>query len=229
MKRILIIAAASAAVFISGCTNDQAFVKAQADAITAQSNARVEEAKAAAEEAKAVQALSAKIDAGGASAYLVAKALKGMTGAGSAPVQVVQRPRDWVDYVQAGSTLISAIANVAVPIVTVKETSKTQRYLAEQNVYMEAQRQTGESTRFAAATGSLERLGIAGTTADRGAHTTTTINAGGDVANNGSSIARLTCEASGGAWTPTVPATTGATTAPPSLSGNAGAGTCTQR
>lgn len=229
-----LIGVAFAALFLSACGGDQAFVKAQADAITAQSNARVEEAKAAAEQAKAVQALSAKIDAGGASAYLVATALKGMTGAGSAPApQAVQRPRDWFDYLQGGVQMFASVANAVSPIAVALDAGKTNRRVSDNSVLLEGQRQGGETARFASATGSLERLGIAGATADRGAHTTTTttITAGGDVANNGSSIARITCQATGGNWTPTVPPATGTTTTttPPAPAGSAGAGTCTQR
>lgn len=87
-KRILAIAAAAAAVFLSACATDPAVEKARADAMVMAGNVRVAEATAAAEEARAVQALAAKVDAGGASAYLVAKALKGL-GAPQAP-QVVQ-------------------------------------------------------------------------------------------------------------------------------------------
>lgn len=78
--------AAIAAVLLSACAHDNELAKAQANAEAARSNARVAEAQAAVEEAKAVQRLADKVDAGGASAYLVAKALKGV----AAPQQVVQ-------------------------------------------------------------------------------------------------------------------------------------------
>lgn len=81
--------AALAALLLSGCAHDNQLAKAQADATSAQANARVAEAQAAAEEAKAVQALAAKIDAGGASAYLIAKAI-GRGAPAQATVQVQQ-------------------------------------------------------------------------------------------------------------------------------------------
>jgi hypothetical protein len=90
MKKLTIyLGAALAALFISGCAHDNELAKAQADANVAQANARVAEATASAEESRAVTALAAKIDAGGASAYLIAKALKGI-GVQSQAVQVSQ-------------------------------------------------------------------------------------------------------------------------------------------
>lgn len=113
MKRVIVfIAAALAVLSIAGCAHDNALAKAQADATAAQANARVAEAQAAAEEAKAVTALSAKIDAGGASAYLIAKALKGI---GAAPQQVVQvqQPQSllglaWQSALQIGDIALRA-------------------------------------------------------------------------------------------------------------------------
>lgn len=88
IRRALAIAAAAAAVFISGCATDPAVAKAQADAQVMAGQVRVAEANRDAEEARAVQALAAKVDSGGAAAYLIAKAMKGLS---TAPVQVVQR------------------------------------------------------------------------------------------------------------------------------------------
>jgi hypothetical protein len=111
MKRLLI-GAALAALLISGCaTVDKDVARAQADAATAQGNARVAEAQAAAEEARAVIALSAKVDAGGASAYLVAKALKGIGGAQPAQVVQVQQPQSlfglaWQSALQVADVLV---------------------------------------------------------------------------------------------------------------------------
>lgn len=83
---VLILGAALAALFIGGCAHDNTLAKAQADATVAQANVRVAEAQASAEESKAVQLLASKIDAGGASAYLIAKAI----GRAPAPQSVVQ-------------------------------------------------------------------------------------------------------------------------------------------
>jgi hypothetical protein len=91
----LIIAAALAVAALAGCASNES-KKAEADATAALANARVAEAQAVAEEAKAVQALAAKVDAGGASAYLVAKALNGLGARQPAPVQVVQQPQSIV-------------------------------------------------------------------------------------------------------------------------------------
>lgn len=93
MRHFAAIVAASAAFFMSACANDNAMLKAQADATAAQAQARVAEAQARAEEAKAVQALAPKVDAGGAAAYLIAKAMgqhKSEPGSGSVQVQQPQ-------------------------------------------------------------------------------------------------------------------------------------------
>lgn len=146
MKVSLIVATVAAAL-LAGCASDQAYLKAQADAAVAAGNARVAEAQAAAEEARAVIALSAKIDAGGATAYLVAKAMKGVAAPQvvSAPIR---RPRDFLDYLQAFTATVSAVGNIAVPIVSVRENGRTQRELYATNVQIEQARQTGESGRF---------------------------------------------------------------------------------
>lgn len=112
MKAFLL--AAIAALLISGCASNDTR-KAEADAQVAIGNARVAEAQAAAEEAKAVQRLADKVDAGGASAYLIAKALKGM-GA-SQPVQVAQAPQSaWGAAWQA----VLAVADVGLRVYGIK-------------------------------------------------------------------------------------------------------------
>lgn len=90
-KRKLFLVAAALLV-LGGCATNEV-KKAEADAVVAMGNARVAEAQAAAEEAKAVQLLASKIDAGGASAYLIAKAMKGL-GGGAAPQQVAAQPQN---------------------------------------------------------------------------------------------------------------------------------------
>ena len=148
LKRVLFYFAAAIAVLLAGCANDQAFLKAQADAATAASQARVAEAQAAAEEAKAVQRLADKIDAGGASAYLLAKALKGIAAPAPQPV-AIQRPRDWLDYLDGVTRFVGTAGNIAVPIVTVRESNKTARAGYDRDVRVEEARQAGESARIA--------------------------------------------------------------------------------
>jgi hypothetical protein len=126
-------------LLLAGCaTTDQAYLKAQADAAVAAGNARVAEANA-------VIALAAKIDAGGASAYLTATALKGLSS--SQQVQV-HRPRDFLDYFAAITNAVGVLGNVAIPIVTVKEAGKTSRAGFERDLGVEQARQVGESHRI---------------------------------------------------------------------------------
>lgn len=139
MKRLLAIAAAAAAVFISGCAHDNVLAKAQADATAAQANARVAEAQAAAEQAKAVQALASKIDAGGASAYLVATALKGL-GVGQGAPQIVQAPpqRHWaIELLGSAFGVVKDIAAIAAPVASniyaARVNAQTQQVVAGYN------------------------------------------------------------------------------------------------
>lgn len=87
-----LIGAALAALFISGCTTNETR-QAEANYASAIANQRTAEAQAAAEEAKTIGKLADKVDAGGASAYLIAKALKGIGLGQAQPVQVVQQPQ----------------------------------------------------------------------------------------------------------------------------------------
>lgn len=88
-RKIAFFGAVLTALFISGCAKDQATAKAEADAITAQANVRVAELQAAIEESKAIQKLADKVDATGASNYILVKALKGL-GLGQPAVQQQQ-------------------------------------------------------------------------------------------------------------------------------------------
>lgn len=89
-RKGIIFAAVIAAIFLAGCASNESRL-AEANYATAVANQRTAEAQAAAEQAKTVGKLAEKIDAGGASAYLIATALKGLgLGQGPAPVQIQQ-------------------------------------------------------------------------------------------------------------------------------------------
>jgi hypothetical protein len=106
MKNLALAALIGVAMFaLSACSSNTELVRAQVQASEAQSLARIEEAKAAAAEAQAVKALADRIDAGGASAYLIAKAMKGI----AQPVHQVQvaQPRSTVE------TIFGAVLQVA--------------------------------------------------------------------------------------------------------------------
>jgi hypothetical protein len=147
MKRITLILATVALTVLAGCGTDKAFIQAQSDAAMAASKARVAEAEAEVERARAVQAIAPKIDAGGASAYLIATALKGLTVPQQAQAPAVQRPRDFLDYLSAFTGVVGALGNVAVPIITVKEGGKTSRAGFERDLGVERARQVGETAR----------------------------------------------------------------------------------
>jgi hypothetical protein len=78
---------AGLALAATGCTQDKELLRAQAQAETRASEATIARAQADAEESRAVQRLADKLDAGGATAYLVAKVL----GRPQAPTQVIQQ------------------------------------------------------------------------------------------------------------------------------------------
>lgn len=88
MKRLLILAAALAALLLSGCGTTAEERRAASDHQAALINLRTVEAAARLEEAKAEAELAKKVDAGGAAAYLMAKALKG-----AAPTQAAPAPQ----------------------------------------------------------------------------------------------------------------------------------------
>jgi hypothetical protein len=86
---------AGLALAATGCTQDKELLRAQAQAETRASELGIARAQADAEESRAVQRLADKIDAGGATAYLVSKALTrgGVVGGTSpAPAPVVSMP-----------------------------------------------------------------------------------------------------------------------------------------
>lgn len=147
MKRAIFFAAVAAAVFISGCAGEKEFLKAQADSITAQSNARVAEAQQKSEEARAVIAVAAKLDAGGAAAYVLGLAFKGVGNQAPVAAVTVQRPRDWLDYMNGLTAAVGAIGNIATPIVLSREAGKTARAGFDRDVRVEEARQGGESSR----------------------------------------------------------------------------------
>lgn len=92
--RLTIAAILGGLLILAGCAGDKELARAQAERETAFANAEVERAKASAEESRAVQRLADKIDAGGATAYLLARALnRGGAGASApAPAPVVAVP-----------------------------------------------------------------------------------------------------------------------------------------
>lgn len=181
MKRLVaLIAAASVAVFTSGCASDKEYLKAQADAATVAGNARVAEAQAKSDEAKAVIAVSTKLDAGGAAAYVLGLAFKGM-GANQGPAPVtVQRPRDWLDYLEGGARAFSGIAGALTPWGLAIEQRRTTTAGYARDVQIEVARQGGESTRI----GSVAQ--IARDVAASRPNTTTTISIGRDGTLGGS-------------------------------------------
>jgi hypothetical protein len=172
------------ALFVSGCASDQAFVQAQADAIKAQADARVEEAKA-------IVALAGKIDAGGASAYLIATAMSKAQGQ-----QQVYRPRDFLDYLDGIGRFVANVGAVAVPIVQIRESNQTIRAGYSRDVQVEGYRQLGESARIQ----TVGDIAISAVNAPRPPGIQ--ITAGGDVVNQGGTIDRRNCPTTSAAGAP---------------------------
>lgn len=155
-KFAMLLTAAFAAVFLSACPSNDALVRAQADAAIAAGNARVEEAKAATQEAIAVQKLADKIDATGASNYLLVKALKGLGLGQPAPQQVVvQQPQSLFGLAWQALLQVADIGLRGYGIKAGRDVAITQSNNATA---------LGISTNgtFASMGGSIERAGIAG-------------------------------------------------------------------
>jgi hypothetical protein len=226
------IAAAAAAVFISGCAGDKEFLKAQAEAAIAAGNARVAEAQAAAEEARAVQALAGKLDATGASNYLLAKAIKGLPGA-QASTQVsaaIQRPPGFLEAFQEARSWIRDVGGLAVPWMQIRETSRTARAGYDRDVRLEEVRQGGESSRIQSVS-QIAREVASGQRPNVTINTNTFggdgVIGGGNQANNRSTNnTTTTTNCNGGSGAPGGGAGTGPTAGPGGAGGNAPGGNC---
>src|SRR5205085_2830322 len=116
---------------------------------------RVAEATAAAEEARAIQKLADKVDAGGAAAYLVAKALKGLGGAGAAASTstLIQRPPGLLEASQEARAWIRDAGGLLLPAYQIREQGKTTRAGYDRDVRVEDSRQGGETSRIQSVAG----------------------------------------------------------------------------
>lgn len=177
---------AIAALALAGCASQSAFVEAQKAALVRESDARVAEAQA-------IAAVAGKLDAGGAAAYAVMVAMR---GAGQGAYQArVERPRDFLDYLAGVSQAIGIIGNVAVPIITVRESGKTSRAGFDRDVRVEEARQTGETGRVTAIGTAMANLGLRPTTS-------ITVTAGGDSLVGSGTIDRRDCSTHAGNGAP---------------------------
>jgi ABC-type amino acid transport substrate-binding protein len=185
MKKLF--AAALAALALVGCASTQnAYIEAQKAALVREGDARVAEANA-------IAAVAGKLDAGGAAAYAVTVALRGVS---SSQVRApIERPRDWLDYLNGVTSAVATIGNIAVPIISVREAGKTQRAGFDRDVAVESARQGGESARIA----TVGQIAAAVGTAPRPPTTVITVNAGGDSIVGGGTIDRRDCRTRGGA------------------------------
>lgn len=190
-KILLMLAAALAAAMLSGCaTSNTAYIEAQKAALVRDSDARVAEATA-------IVAVAGKLDAGGASAYLVAVAMRGTAGS-AASRPAIERPRDWLDYLTGVTGAVGGLARdlgaIAVPIVTVREAGKTQRAGFDRDVQVEQSRQVGETARIA----TVGQIATSVATAPRPPSTVVTVTAGGDSIVGGGTIDRRDCRTRAG-------------------------------
>lgn len=203
-----------AALALAGCaTTTDPYIEAQKAALVREGDARVAEAQA-------IAAIAGKLDAGGAAAYAVMVAMRGAQ-AGHQSVRV-ERPRDWMDALQAVSGFIGAVGNVAVPIVSIRSSRDTAIAGYNRDIRLEEARQSGESARIQ----SIGAIATSVATAPRPPTTSITVTAGGDAVVQGGSIDRRNCPVTAGPGAPggtSVP-TTGGIGAPGGPGGNASGG-----
>jgi len=207
MIRLLIFLAAALA--LAGCaTTPDPYLEAQRAALVREGDARVAEAQA-------IAAIAGKLDAGGAAAYAVAVAMRGAQ-AGHQPVRV-ERPRDWMDALQAVSGFVGAIGNVAVPIVSIRANRDTAIAGYNRDVRVEEARQAGETSRVQ----SVGAIATSVATAPRPPTTSITVTAGGDSVVQGGTIDRRNCPTTAG---PGAPGGTATVTGTPTTGSPGGAG-----
>lgn len=213
-----VIWAAIAALLLSACANDNAMLKAQADATAAVANARVAEAQAAAEQAKAVQALAPKIDAGGASAYLIATAMKGMAHPPAPQVQV-QQPQSMLGLAWQS---VLQVADIALRGYGIKSNRDVQIVSSNNNRDVAL----GSYNAFAAMGGQIATAGTAGYPYVQApaANVTTTTLSGQGVIGNGTYTGPVTTTTTHTCPGGTTSAGNGTTTGGPG--GSAAGGTC---
>lgn len=174
-KRIALATVALAALV--GCAGDKEFLKAQADSITAQSNARVAEAQQKSDEARAVIAVAPKLDAGGAAAYVLGLAFKGIGGVTQqAQAQIeVKRPRDWLDYLEGGSRVFGNVMSGVTPLAGILEQGRSTRASYQRDVSVAQVQQAGETARIQ----SVAAIGAAVASSQPQANVTTTTTLSG--------------------------------------------------
>ena len=177
MKKTLLLLLTAALALVGGCaTNQAAYVEAQKAALVRESDARVAEAQA-------IAAIAPKLDAGGASAYAVMVAMRGAQGVAYAAK--VDRPRDWIDGLQAVTGFVGVLGNVAVPIASIKANRDIAMAGYNRDVGIAQVTQAGETARMQTVANIATSIG----TAPRPPTTSITVNAGGDsVVGSGSNV-----------------------------------------
>ena len=204
MNRIsMLILSAMCALFIGGCASDGDYYKAVA---------MMESAKAEAQVAKYKAQEAALTKATPEGAGYVAMAIALSDRGSNASTTVLAPPESWFDKSLRLVGALSNIGQIAVNFKQVTESGKTARAISADNVNVEAVRgQTLASV--VAAVGKS-----AGTT------TSTTISAGGDVANNGSTIDRKNCASGNSIGGPGASGGNGAPGGNGAIGGNGGQG-----
>lgn len=174
-------AAILAAVTLAGCASTQdAYIEAQKAALVREGDARVAEAQA-------IAAVAVKLDAGGAAAYAVMVANRGaMQGAYQARVE---RPRDWLDYLEGVARSVSYVANAWTPIASIRASRDVQIAGFNRDIGMAQVQQLGETARIQSVAGIATSIG----TAPQPPTTSITVTAGGDSVVGSGTVDRRDC------------------------------------
>ena len=189
---------------LAGCATDNTYIEAQKAALVRDGDARVAEAQA-------IAAVASKLDAGGAAAYAVMVATRGAMQQSQVRVE---RPRDWIDGLNAVSVFVGALGNVAVPIASIKASRDVSIAGFNRDTAISQNQQIGESARIR----TVAEIATSVATAPRTPTTQITVTAGGDSLIGSGTIDRRNCSANAGAGAP------GGTSLPPATGAIGGAG-----
>lgn len=179
---------ALAALLLAGCASNEAYIQAQKDAMMREADARVAEAQAMA-------AIAPRLDAGGAAAYMALVARGGGPGGNRV---VIERPRDWLDYLDGVGRFVANVGAVAVPIVQIRESNQTIRAGYDRDIGIATVNQAGETSRTQAWASTTTAIALKPIVPS----TQITVNAGGDSVVGGGTIDRRNCPTTAGAGAP---------------------------
>lgn len=157
MKALRIFAAAAVLVALAGCGHAEYYklmaehIRVQGELTVKQQEHEIEKTKAEGAKWTAMQAASTTDVGRAVLGVAVAVSEVSKASRSAAPVQPpvfnIPPPKDFMDYVNDGVTVLAKLTNAAATVLAVTEGGKTTRYLADANVRGLEAREAGETAR----------------------------------------------------------------------------------